>query len=425
MTRRRETRGKAGQAGARLRGARCAGTGAWLLAGLCLLALTGCDALAGLVDPEDPGDPPTRVVEGVSTEVAAMVGTFARGPLHRPFLLESMAEFDTWYGGVDPAHEASFHVRAFFQNGGRRLWVSRAAAATPAGLLGGGVAGTGMLALDDANRFDLLLVPELFTSNQVTDRAVAAGTAIAYAGSRGAMMLLDPPAEVQDPQALVAWVNGSALQLRSRHAALFYGRLQVPEAGGGGGTGGSGGTRWIGASGAAAGLYGWNDRERGVWAPPAGTSLPGMVGVQDTDALTTAQRESLTQAQVNTLQRGPVRLWGARTLLGGESAYTFVHVQRLATYVEARVRGALTWTAGQPMDVPLWIRAQADTEALLQELWVQGAFQGLVARDAYFARCDASTHTSADIAARRLKVVLGFAAIRPGEFVPLVITVQL
>ena len=399
--------------------------GGWLLAGVFLLVLGGCDAVAALVDPEDPGDPPVRLVEGVSTDVGAVVGTFARGPLHQPFLLESMAEFDTWYGGVDPAHEASYHVRAFFQNGGRQLWVSRAGAATPAGLLGGGVAGTGVLALDDANRFDLLLVPEIFTSDQVVERAVAAGTAIAYAASRGAMMLLDPPAEVQDPQALMAWVNGSSLQLRSRHAALFYGRLQVPEASGGGGAGGAGGTRWIGASGAAAGLYGWNDRERGVWAPPAGTSLPGMTGVQDTDPLTTAEREALTQAQVNTLQRGPVRLWGARTLLSGQTPYTYVHVQRLATFLEARVREALAWTAGEPMGPALWAEAQADADAILQELWQQGAFQGLRPQEAYFARSDASTHSSADIAAGRLRVVLGFAALRPGEFVPLVITVEL
>jgi uncharacterized protein len=397
----------------------------WYLAGAGLAILAGCDVLAGLVDPEDPGDPPDRVVEGVTTEVAAIVGTFARGPLHRPFLLESMAEFDTWYGGVDPAHEASYQVRAFFQNGGRRIWVSRAAAPTPAGLLGGGVPGTGVLALDDANRFDLLLVPELFTSGQVTERAVAAGTAVAYAASRGAMMLLDPPAEVQDAQALVAWVNGSGPQLRSRHAALFHGRLQVPDPAGSGGTGGSAGTRWIGASGAAAGLYGWNDRERGVWMPPAGPGLPAMAGVQDTEALTTAEREALTQAQVNTLQRGPVRLWGARTLLQGDSPYTFVHVQRLATYLEARVREALAWTAGEPMGLPLGTRAQADAEAVLRGLWEQGAFQGTTMQEAFFARCDASTHTSADIAARRLKVVVGFAAIRPGEFVPLVITVGL
>jgi uncharacterized protein len=341
-----------------------------LMALAVVLPLGGCAALLDPDDGDEPEEPEVRTVEGVTTDVAAIVGTFAAGPLHRPFLLESMAEFERFYGGAHPDHEASFHVRAFFQNGGGRIWVSRAEAATAAALTGGGTPGRGIAALDEANRFNLLLVPEILTSPGVADRPLAASAALVYAASRDAMLLLDPPAEVTDPQTLIDWVNGSAPGLRDRHAALFFGRIQVPAAASGGEP------RWIGASGAAAGLFSWNDRERGVWSAPAGTNVPALSGVLDTDPLTTAQREALTQQQVIPLQRSPARLWGARTLLADSSPFTFLNVQRLTQYIEARVRAALEWTDGEPMEPELWDRARADAEAVMDELWRAGPSRG-------------------------------------------------
>jgi hypothetical protein len=389
------------------------------LAGAGVLGISACDALVGLVDPDDPGEPEVRSVQGVTTDVAAIVGTFSAGPLHRPFLLESMPEFEKFYGGVHPLHEASFHVRAFFQNGGRQIWVSRAAAATQGGLLGGGVPGRGLLALEEANRFNTLLVPELLSSASITDRAFAAATAIAYAASRDAMMLLDPPAEVLTAQGVMDWVNQSTSLLRSRHAALYFGRIEVPEGAG------PGETRWIGASGAAAGIQSWNDRERGVWLAPAGPNVPSLAGVLDTDPLTTAEREALNTQQIISLLRGPARIWGARTLLADSSPFTYLNVQRLTLHIEALVRDTLRWTAGETMKPELWTQARSDTEAVIHALWSQGAFPGSQPQEAYFVRCDASTHTSADIAAGRLKVHVGFAPLKPGEFVVRILTLEL
>ena len=381
---------------------------------LAALSPGGCELLT---EPDEPGEPPVREVEGVTTDVAAIVGSFATGPVNRPFLLESLAEFQEFYGGVDAAHEASFQVRAFFQNGGRRIWVSRTPDATLAGLTGGGIAGRGLLALEQANQFNVLLVPELFTAAGIPDRAQAASVAITYAASRGAMMLLDPPLESTSAQAVIDWAGRSSTQIRNRHAALFFGRVQVPVD--------SNGSRWIGASGAAAGVFAWNDRERGVWAAPAGVGVPALMGVLDTDPLTADEREALNRAQIISLQRGPARLWGARTLVDDNSPFTFLPVQRLTLHAEARVREALAWTRGQRMEQALWTRAQADAEAVLRDLWTRGAFQGLTPAEGYFVRSDASTHTQADITAGRLQVVIGFAALRPGEFVARILTFQL
>ena len=285
---------------------------------LAALLPGGCQLLTEL---DEPGEPPVREVDGVTADVAAIVGTFAAGPLNSPFLLESFDEFQESYGGVDPLHEASFHVRAFFENAGRRIWVSRTPDATLTGLTGGGIAGRGLLALEEANQFNVLLIPELFTAPGIPDRAQAASVAITYAASRNAMMLLDPPLEITTAPDLIDWADRSSTQIRDRHAALFFGRVQVPMD--------SNLSRWIGASGAAAGVFAWNDRERGGWAAPAGLGVPALTGVLDTDPLTTDERE------------------------------------------------ALVWTPGQPMGQALWTQAQADAEAVLQELWTRGAFTGL------------------------------------------------
>jgi hypothetical protein len=390
-----------------------------LLVVLAAVGAGACDLHRGLVDPEDPGEPEARSVQGVTTDVAAIIGTFAAGPMHRPFLLESLDEFETYYGGVHPLHEASFHVRAFFQNGGRQIWVSRASAATVEGLLGTGIGDRGLLALEGANRFNTLLVPELFSSEGIGNRAQAAATAMGYAASRGAMMLLDPPAEITGASTLIDWVNASGAALRSRHAALYFGRIEVP------GSGASGATRWIGASGAAAGIQAWNDRERGVWAAPAGPGVPALAGALDATYLTDQEREALNTQQIISLRSAPPRIWGARTLLSGPSPFTYLNVQRLTLHVEALVRDTLGWARGKPMEPELWAQARSETEKVMHALWLKGAFQGVQPQEAYFVRCDSSTHTPEDIASGRLKVHVGFAPLRPGEFEVRIVTLEL
>lgn len=381
-----------------------------------LCGLTGGD---DLLNPVDDREPEIRSVESVTTDVAAMVGTFASGPLDRPSLLESMKEFDTYYGGVDPRHEASYHVRAFFDNGGQRIWISRAASSTGSGLMGDRTAETGLFALEYANRFDLLLVPEIFTSADIADRAFAASEAIRYAASRGAMFLLDPAAESTSTEDAVSRVSQSGTGLRDRHGVLYFGRIAVGE------DSDSGARRWIGASGAAAGVYARNDRERGVWKTPAGPRLP-LAGVLDVDPLTDAEVSQLTAAEINPVvaSDGDALLWGGRTL-STDLEFTYIAVQRLTLYVEARVRDTLAWTRGETSNVALWEDARSDVEAILAELWREGAFQGERAQDGYFVRSDGTTHTAEDMAAGRLNVVIGYAPTRAAEFIVRRITINL
>ena len=51
-----------------------------------------------------------------------------------------------------------------------------------------------------------------------------------------------------------------------------------------------------------------------------------------------------------------------------------------------------------------------------------GAFQGKSANDAFFVKCDATTTTQQDIDTGRVNILVGFAPVKPAEFVVLQLT---
>ena len=77
-----------------------------------------------------------KSIEGVSTSTAGFVGPARYGPINGiPELVTSLAEFERVFGGADqltfegedePAHNhLALGVRAFFDNGGRRVYITR------------------------------------------------------------------------------------------------------------------------------------------------------------------------------------------------------------------------------------------------------------------------------------------------------------
>jgi phage tail sheath protein FI len=53
----------------------------------------------------------------------------------------------------------------------------------------------------------------------------------------------------------------------------------------------------------------------------------------------------------------------------------------------------------------------------MHTLFAQGAFQGQTPRDAYFVKCDKETTTQNDVDLGRVNIVVGFAPLKPAEFV--------
>ena len=111
-------------------------------------------------------------------------------------------------------------------------------------------------------------------------------------------------------------------------------------------------------------------------------------------------------------------VWGARTLAGeAEPEWRYVAVRRLGLWIEQSLLRGTQWAAFEPNDAQLWQRLRRDVETFMHGLFGQGAFPGSTASQAYFVRCDASTTTQADIDRGVVNIVVGFAPVKPAEFV--------
>jgi phage tail sheath protein FI len=176
-------------------------------------------------------------------------------------------------------------------------------------------------------------------------------------------------------------------------------------------------------SGFVAGLYAQTDAQRGVWKAPAGTetSLTGASGV--TETLTDTQNGTLNVQAINCIRNFPVYgtiLWGARTLQGNDevgSEWKYIPVRRTALFIEETLYRALKWVVFEPNDEPLWAQIRLNVGAFMHDLFRQGAFQGSTPRDAYFVKCDKETTTQSDINRGIVNIVVGFAPLKPAEFV--------
>ena len=180
--------------------------------------------------------------------------------------------------------------------------------------------------------------------------------------------------------------------------------------------------------GTVAGLYARTDGNRGVWKAPAGTdaNLTGVVSLATT--LTDGENGSLNPLGVNCLRTFPVYgavCWGARTLRGADqltSEYKHVPVRRLALYLEESLYRGTQWVVFEPNDEPLWAQIRLNIGAFMNTLFRQGAFQGSSPREAYLVKCDRETTTQDDINRGVVNILVGFAPLKPAEFV--VISIQ-
>jgi hypothetical protein len=183
--------------------------------------------------------------------------------------------------------------------------------------------------------------------------------------------------------------------------------------------------RQMPASGAIAGVIARTDAERGVWKAPAGTeaSLRGTQGLSY--LLTDMENGPLNKVAINALRTFPAFgsvVWGARTRAGSDDTpddYKYVPVRRLALFLEESLFRGTQWVVFEPNAEPLWAQIRLNVGAFMNNLFRQGAFEGTTPAQAYLVRCDASTTTQNDIDLGRVNILVGFAPLKPAEFVVL------
>jgi len=258
-------------------------------------------------------------------------------------------------------------------------------------------------------------MPSDGTGNTAIDAAIAHCEAM---GSR--MVLVDPPPGQELDQAATV----SALGLStSTYGALYYPWVKmsnpfynrdsnpnVPT------------TLTVAPSPFAAGIWARTDGTRGVWKAPAGVeaTVRGLAGLEYT--VEDGDQDQLNPEGVNCLRKLPsygAVVWGTRTLsTKANPEWRYVPVRRTAIYIESSLYNGIQWAVFEPNDHRLWSSLRANVGAFMDGLFRAGAFQGQKASDAYFVRCGlGDTMTQDDIDRGQVIAIVGFAPLKPAEFV--------
>lgn len=282
---------------------------------------------------------------------------------------------------------------------------------------------TGLFALDGADLFNLLCIPPLTRDNDLAYKTWK--EAAIYCKNRRAMLIVDPPKTWTADQSgaidtALAGVNalrGEVTNEYTINAMVYFPRLRQPDP--------LSENRLddFAASGAIAGIMARTDVQRGVWKAPAGlaASFSGVQGF--TYTMTDVQNGLLNPYGLNCLRSFPVAghlVWGARTLAGADllaSEWKYIPVRRLALYIEESLFRGTQWVVFEPNDEPLWAQIRLNVGSFMQDQFRQGAFQGSSPREAYFVKCDRETTTQSDINRGVVNILVGFAPLKPAEFV--------
>lgn len=276
---------------------------------------------------------------------------------------------------------------------------------------------TGMYALLDTDLFNLLVIPETFDMTDLQAAAVIA-PAVDLCEKRRAFYIIDAPAG-KTLSSIAGWANGAT---QTRNAAVYFPPVRIidpldglrPRA--------------MPPSGTLAGVFARTDATRGVWKAPAGTdaTLNGVIDL----ALPVNDLENgqLNPKGINVLRSFPAYgrvVWGARTTKGADAQadeYKYIPIRRLALFLEESLYRGTQWVVFEPNDEPLWAQIRLNLGVFMNGLFRQGAFQGSTPQEAYFVKCDKETTTQADRNLGIVNIEVGFAPLKPAEFV--VITIQ-
>ena len=285
----------------------------------------------------------------------------------------------------------------------------------------------GIYAFEKADLFNLLCIPP-YASNtggtpatdaqptDITTNLISVG--ISYCEKRRAMLLLDGLSTWNSKdKAKSDFSDNTYPGLTSKNAALFFPRIKTPNplmefqveehiSGG-----------------AVAGIFARTDGQRGVWKAPAGQEATLRGVSQLSVPLTDAENGELNQLGINCLRAFPVYgrlVWGSRTLEGADrlaSEWKYIAVRRTALFIEESLFRGTKWVVFEPNDEPLWAQIRLNIGAFMNNLFKQGAFQGTSPKEAYLVKCDKETTTQNDVNQGIVNILVGFAPLKPAEFV--------
>lgn len=272
----------------------------------------------------------------------------------------------------------------------------------------------GLYALEQVDLFNLLCIPPYTTSGDVDANLII--EAANYCEKRRAFLLVDPASSWKNKETAKTSI-AAGVGTTSKNAALFFPRLKQPN------SKKDHQMEYFVPCGAVAGVFARTDSQRGVWKAPAGLEAT-LVGVPELSVyLTDAENGELDSLGINCLRAMPAVgcvVWGSRTLQGDDrlaSVWKYIPIRRLALYIEESLYRGTKWVVFEPNDEPLWSQIRLNISAFMHNLFRQGAFQGKTPQEAYFVKCDKETTTQSYIDSGLVNIMVGFAPLKPAEFI--------
>ena len=365
--------------------------------------------------PEELPDGPPAIA-GVATSVALFIGWASGGPTDQALRLKRFSDYERDYGGLDRRSLLGYAVRQFYDNGGVDAYVIRIKGDDDAVIGAADAAFQEKLhalfeaggAADRIDLFNVICVPGLVDGPTIQ-------TMQRHAQARRAFLIVD--CAETDTVATVIDSLADRSGADAINSALFFPWLKAPD------PLQQNAPRAFPPCGFVAGVFARTDAARGVWKAPAGVDARVVGATGLTITIGEADNERLGRRAINCLRSFPdagIVVFGARTLAGSDdrgSEWKFIPVRRMALFLEESLFRGTQWAAFEPNDEPLWAKLRASAENFMLGLFRQGAFQGATPDKAFFVKCGRDTTSQADIEAGIVSIVIGFAPLKPAEFV--------
>lgn len=284
------------------------------------------------------------------------------------------------------------------------------AALTDYDLIGSRERGTGLFALDGIDNVDLVYLPPTDTNREPGPAAVLA--AEVYCRRRGAMLIVDPPADAADAATAVETI--CELGYSSAHLVGYFPRIR---------TRGDDAAAPVAAGGAVAGLLCKQDRARGIWAEDA--EAPRFAHhITPSAALSGDDVRILARAGINRIETGAAgraRFTGMTTMDRGSAlvhVFARLPVQRFCLRVANTIDVATRWAVFEQPGSEVTSRVRAQIDAYFAQLADAGAFEC----DRYTVQCHAEARMPGDSGPAGVTILVAF---RPrGSDVPVSFTLH-
>ena len=342
-----------------------------------------------------------------------VISTFAPIAAAEVRLCTTFSDYKKFFGdfSTDAGHRNLTHaVFGFFNNGGSRCYVARAAATV-------GIAPI-LLKFEAIDEIAIVAAPG------ITDAAVQSTIDIhCRQKTQDRFAIFDSPEVVEtagnlDTTLLDPSNNANVLPDNSDFAAFYFPWIQVFDPATKIQSPNGAGLQFVPPSGHIAGIYARVDTNRGVHKAPANEPVLGALGLKYN--ISKSLQDGLNPQGVNCIRdlNGNLRVWGARTLGGNANAdLKYINVRRTLLFLRESIDEGTQFVVFEPNDQGLWQKITRNVSAFLTNVWRSGALFGTTPQEAFFVKCDAETNPPEVRELGQVITEIGVAIVRPAEFV--------